>query len=111
MPAALTCAIRVAAPIDHGDDAGPPRNHAQQADPEQVLLVDTQFLDDGRHPESDRVEARRQGKVDQRKCPDATILERVSQFMTASELALACVVMLDTGKHQVPLLLSEPGGA
>lgn len=45
VPPALTGTVRVRASIHHGHGRNAPRNHADESDLEEILLVDTEFLD------------------------------------------------------------------
>src|SRR5438034_1129378 len=95
MPAALSSAVGVSAPKDHGDDTRAPWNHAQQADLKQVFLVDTELLNNRRHPKVNRVKANSTTEINDRQRPHAAILEGVGEAMPASQMLLVGVILFD----------------
>src|SRR6185436_6291989 len=108
MPATFFRSIRMGSPVDHRDDACRPRDHGKQSHLEVILLVDAQFLHDGRHPKTDGIESHGTAEVNSAQRPYPAILEGVHEAVPLSKMFLVGDVLLDSRQDQMFFVLREP---
>src|SRR5215212_9131197 len=96
MPAPLSGTVGMESPDHHRDRRAAPWDHVQEPDLEKVFFVDTDLLNDSRHPEVNGIEADDPAEVDQRQCPYATVLERIRKAVSLSKPLLGGFLLVHT---------------